>query len=137
MRLIECTAADVPELAAMNKRLIDDEKSSNPMDLEQLRERMRGFLAGEYSAYFFAEGDEHIGYALVRNTAQPLYLRQFYIADAHRRRHCGTQAFRLLLERLGMDTIDVDVLPWNGPGLAFWKSCGFEETCVSMRYKTP
>ena len=135
MKIIKCGMDDVPELALMNKRLIDDEKSDNPMNIEELGERMRGFLGGEYSAYFFDAEGERIGYALVKNTATPLYLRQFFIAERHRRKHYGRQAFRLLMDRLGVDTIDVDVLPWNEAGRSFWKSCGFEEICVSMRYK--
>ena len=134
MEIIKCGMADAPELALLNKRLIEAEKSSNPMSVPELRERMEGFLRGEYSAYFFAVEGEHIGYALVKNTVTPPYLRQFFIAEAHRRRHYGQQAFQLLLDTLQVDAIDIDVLPWNEAGLLFWKSCGFVETCVSMRY---
>ena len=135
MKICECGVEDAPKLAAMNQRLIEDEKSSNPMDLEQLTARMRGFLSTEYRAWFFLEEDRVLGYALVRYTADPLYLRQFYIERAYRRRHYGRQAFQLLLEHLRIDTIDLDVLPWNEAGLAFWKDCGFGETCISMRYQ--
>lgn len=129
-----CTPENVPELAVMNKALIMDERSLNPMTTEELRERMLGFIRGEYAAYLFLLDQETIGYALVKNTSSPLYLRQFYIKDAFRRRHYGKQAFRKLMEHLRADTIDIDVLPWNDAGRAFWKSCGFEETCVSMHF---
>ena len=85
------------------------------------------------NAYFQEDGTT-VGYALVRHTVSPLYLRQFYIDRAYRRRHLGEQAFRALLETLQTDTIDIDVLPWNTAGAAFWKSMGFSETCISMRY---
>ena len=39
--------ADRPALAQMNKRLIDDEGSRNPMSLDQLRQRMAGWPRGE------------------------------------------------------------------------------------------
>ena len=79
MRIEKCTIEDVPVLARMNKCLIEDERSSNPMDLSQLANRMKGFIEGDYDAYFFKDEDVTVGYALVDRTAEPLYLRQFYI----------------------------------------------------------
>ena len=135
MDIIKCGMGDIPRLAIMNKMLIEDEQSDNPMNVEELQDRMTGFLSGDYSAYFFSEQDEIIGYALIRHTSDPVYLRQFYIDRPYRRQHKGRQAFRELMACLNLNTIDVDVLPWNKRGLSFWKSCGFTETCVSMRYK--
>ena len=135
MEIIKCGMEDTPRLAAMNKKLIEDEQSDNAMNIEELQNRMAGFLSGDYSAYFFSEQDEIIGYALIRHTSDPVYLRQFYIDRPYRRQHKGKQAFRELMAHLGLDTVDIDVLPWNERGLSFWKSCGFTETCVSMRYK--
>ena len=139
MQIVKCSLNDIPLLAAMNKCLIEDEQNSNAMNLEELKERMKDFLSTEYSAYFFADdtpeaSDKVIGYALVRNTASPLYLRQFYIKRECRRKHLGSEAFKLLLDYLKVDIIDIDVLPWNKTGMAFWKSLGFAEICVSMRY---
>ena len=133
MILKKCTTDDLPRLAAMNKRLIEDEKSSNPMTLKELEDRMEGFITGEYNAFFFEEEGQIVGYALVRHTSDPLYLRQFYIEREQRRRHYGKQAFKLLMDHLDTDVIDIDVLPWNEAGLCFWKSLGFTETCISMR----
>ena len=134
MKIIQCSTEDAPALAFLNKHLIEDEKSDNPMNLEELENRMKGFLAGEHSAYFFLEDETVIGYALIRQTSSPLYLRQFYIDRPYRHRHCGTHAFRALLAYLQTETIDLDVLPWNEAGRKFWKSLGFTETCISMRY---
>lgn len=135
MRIEKCTMADVPKLALLNKQLIEDEKSDNPMNINELENRMRGFLETEYSAYFFIEDNNIIGYALIKNTSSPLYLRQFLIDRAYRKNHYGTQAFQMLLQHLDIKEIDLDVLPWNKNGLAFWKHCGFSETCIAMRYK--
>ncbi len=134
MKIQICTISDAAKLAEMNKRLIEDEKSDNPMTVPELTARMAGFLNGEYTAYFFIEEKTVVGYALVNNGRSPLYLRQFYIERECRRRHYGKEAFRLLLEHLETDMLDVDVLPWNAPGLAFWRSMGFQETCISMRH---
>ena len=133
MILKKCTTDDLLRLAAMNKRLIEDEKSSNPMTLKELEDRMEGFITGEYNAFFFEEEGQIVGYALVRHTSEPLYLRQFYIEREQRRRHYGKQAFKLLMDHLDTDVIDIDVLPWNESGFSFWKSLGFTETCISMR----
>ena len=38
----------------------------------------------------------------------------------------------VLTQRMHM--IDIDVLPWNKAGYSFWKKCGFDESCISMRY---
>ena len=62
MEIIKCSMEDVSRLAAMNKKLIEDEQSDNAMNIEELQNRMAGFLSGDYSAYFFSEQDEIIGY---------------------------------------------------------------------------
>ena len=135
MQIQKCTLTDVSKLALLNKQLIDDEKSNNPMDICELENRMKGFLHTDYSAYFFIENGQIIGYALIRNSSSPLYLRQFLIERNYRKHHYGTQAFQMLLQYLDIKEIDLEVLPWNKNGLAFWKHCGFEETCIAMRYK--
>ena len=137
MQIVKCTDQDIHTLAVLNKRLIEDEKSDNPMSTEELENRMAAFLTGEYNAYFFKEAEEIVGYALVRHTCSPLYLRQFYIDRAYRRKHNGENAFHALLELLQTDTIDLDVLPWNEVGLQFWKKLGFTPTCISMNYNRP
>ncbi len=55
MMIKKCSLSDVEELAQLNKKLIEDEKSDNRMDSEQLKTRMRDFLEGEYNAYLFIE----------------------------------------------------------------------------------
>ena len=135
MLIIKCTDQDIHTLAVLNKRLIEDEKSVNPMSTEELENRMKTFLANEYNAYFFKEAEEIVGYALVRHSCSPLYLRQFYIDRAYRRKHYGEKAFHKLREFLQADTINIDVLPWNEPGLRFWEKLGFTPTCISMNYK--
>lgn len=108
MQLQKCSIQDAGKLALFNKQLIEDEKGDNPMDLMDLERRMKEFLETEYNAYFFIENSQIIGYA---------------------------QAFHMLLEYLGIKEIELDVLPWNKRGLAFWKQCGFSETCIAMKYK--
>ena len=68
------------------------------LDEEQLRDRMRGFLSGGYSAVFFVAEGMTVGYALINHTVSPLYLRQFFIRREYRRRGFGKQAFEMLLD---------------------------------------
>lgn len=134
MNLKECSAEDAEKLAELNKQLIEDEKSDNKMSLGELQDRMKSFLETDYSAYFFMEDNSIIGYALVNTRAEPLYLRQFFIARNFRRNHKGRQAFELLLNELKTDKIDLEVLSWNEAGLKFWQSCGFAERSRYMRF---
>lgn len=134
MYIRECTIDDAGKLAELNKQLIEDEHSSNPMSTDELQGRMTGFLSTEYSAYYFMEGEDIIGYALVRNNCYPTYLRQFFINRTFRGRHYGTKAFHLLLEHLGVTSIDIEVLTANKSGVLFWESCGFREISRYMRY---
>ena len=135
MLIKECTEQDVSQLALMNKHLIEDEKSNNPMGVAELEGRMREFISGDYNAYFFIEDEIILGYALIKHISNPLYLRQFYIEREFRRKHYGKKAFQKLMEYIQADAIDIDVLPWNERGRLFWKNCGFDDTCISMRYQ--
>ena len=87
MQIQKCTMKDVPKLAQLNKQLIDDEKSDNPMNINELESRMKEFLETDYSAYFFIEDSQIIGYALIRNTSDSIYLRQFLIDRNYRKHH--------------------------------------------------
>ncbi len=131
----KCTLRDVSQLALLNKQLIDGEKSNNSMSIKELEERMQGFLNTEYEAYFFVVQENVVGYALVKKTCNPLYLRQFLIDREYRKQHYGTRAFRSLLEYLNVDKIDIEVLPWNEPGIRFWESLGFCELSRYMRFE--
>jgi len=133
LAIVECTEEDLDLLAALNKQLIEDERHDNPMNVQELKERMRLFLRTEYKAYLFKDRKGVRGYALVNHKRNPLYLRHFFICRDSRRQGLGTAAFRLLLEHLGTGTIDVEVMFANKPGYAFWKSLGFEERSVYLR----
>lgn len=136
MEIKRCALNDVAQLAVLNRQLIEDEQSNNPMTVKELEERMRGFMNSGYDAYFFLVAEAVVGYALVKHTCTPLYLRQFLIVREYRQKHYGTEAFRLLLEYLGVDRMDIEVLPWNERGMRFWESCGFKEISRYMRFKS-
>lgn len=133
IRIKKCTLEDIPKLALLNKQLIDDEKSNNTMSIKELEERMHEFIITEYDAYFFMNQSTVVGYALVKNTCNPLYLRQFLIDRNYRKMHYGTSAFHALMAHLNVKHIDIEVLPWNEPGIRFWESLGFRELSRYMR----
>lgn len=134
MIIKKCTLEDISRLAVMNKQLIEDEKSDNPMSIQELEERMTGFLDTEYDAYFFMVDEDVVGYALVKNSCRPLYLRQFLIDRKYRKHHYGTEAFNSLIQYLEVKSIDIEVLSWNAAGNRFWESCGFKDISRYMRF---
>lgn len=133
MVIKKCTMEDVDQLAKLNKQLIEDERSDNKMTLTELKERMRGFLETDYCAYYFLEGSDILGYALVNMNVNPIYLRQFLIERNYRRNHIGKNAVDLLMQEINADTLDIEVLSWNEAGMKFWESCGFIERSKYMR----
>lgn len=97
------------------------------MTVAQLEERMRRWLAAEYRAVLFEAADGPAGYALFRSDEDGVYLRQFLVQRALRRRGLGRAAVRLLLEEVFPRGVRVwlQVLEQNEGGLAFWRALGF------------
>jgi GNAT superfamily N-acetyltransferase len=119
-----------PLLARMNAELIQDEGHANRMTVAELEPRMRGWLAGEYSAVLFEEDGVPVAYALFRDDeGRGVLLRQFFVARDCRRRGVGRKAFELLVsEVLPSDTrVVVEVLVENARALAFWAAVGFAD----------
>ncbi|MFC0214143.1 GNAT family N-acetyltransferase [Paenibacillus chartarius] len=125
--------AELELLAKLNKQLIEDEKHDNPMNVAQLKDRMRAFISTDYRAYLFEANGETAGYALVNHSRQPLHVRQFFICRECRRNGYGRAAFEKLLEQLHTQHVDIEVMYGNEAGYAFWKSIGFVERSIYMR----
>lgn len=122
------SASDVPALADMNRQLREDEAPlAEPLNVD-FEQRMRGWLAGEYSAVLFEVDGRPVAYALWRdNEGRGIYLRQFFVDRTRRRRGLGRQAIALLVQEVltpGTD-ITLEVLEQNPGGFAFWKALGF------------
>ncbi len=126
---------ELAAVARMNKELLEDEGSRNPMSLDELRERLVRFVDDEgWSVELFTVAGEIVGYITYRyeaNVVSPdgrsLHLRQFYIARHHRRRGLGAAAIALFKRtRLNSgERIHLDVLESNPYGKAFWRRVGF------------
>lgn len=131
----EATKKDAPLLGALNHQLIADEEHRSTMDVPELTERMRGFLAATYRAVLFEDEGEVIAYALYHPFEESdLYLRQFFVARGKRREGLGREAVRLLFEEIFPKEarIVVTALSHNERALAFWSEVGFDEYCISF-----
>lgn len=137
---------DVPALAAMNRQLIEDEVSRNPMTLAELEARMRGWVEGAWTVLLILVAGEVAGYALYQERRDEyfpehveVYLRQFFIRRDRRGRGIGRAALeRILAGWLPAGaTVTVDVLATNPGGLAFWQRVGFAPYCTAMTREVP
>jgi ribosomal protein S18 acetylase RimI-like enzyme len=131
------SAKDVPRLAAMNRRLIQDEGHGNPMTLSQLEARLSGWLSGgSYSAILFHQDGECVAYALLRDTPDYVYLRHFYVERTYRRRGIGREAVGLLVRQIipADRQIRLEVLTHNERALRFWRAVGFADYAITMQF---
>jgi GNAT superfamily N-acetyltransferase len=135
---------DLPLLAQMNKRLIEDEGSRNPISIDQLAERMRGWVLGDWEVKLFARDGNVVGYAVHQTRRDEyfpdhtiVYLRQFYIEREMRGQGLGTAAFRALTsEHFPPDCrVVIDALAMNPRGYDFWRHVGFEPYCTTMHLR--
>jgi GNAT superfamily N-acetyltransferase len=134
---------DVPVLARLNKQLVADEGSRNPMAMPQLEARMTGWLSGgTYTAVLIYWRGEVAGYCLYQqrqDTHFPeqvvLYVRQFCIERSLRRQGIGRTAFERLSAVCFPDdaTLELEVLAHNMAGRAFWASLGFAPVCLTVQ----
>jgi len=123
------TLEDCPRLAEMNRQLIVDEGHRNPMNLSQLEERMRGWLAGEYRAFIGEAAGEPVVYALFREQVTELYLRQLFVARHYRRRGIGREMLQFLRSEVWPRNkrLTVEVLVANGAAMSFWRAVGYRD----------
>jgi len=133
MNYRRAATADAPVLADMNRLLIRDSGHRNPMTLAELEARMTGWLGGEYEAVLFEDAGGAVGYALFRRNPEHIYLRQFFVRAADRRRGIGRAAFEWLRENAWVHRrVRVEVLVGNAAGVAFWRAVGFRDYCLTL-----
>ena len=130
MKLRVAQSADFARIARWNRQLQEDE-GAEVMSPAAIETRLKSWLSDGYQAAIFTL-DYPVGYALYRH-ADPdsegvgIYIRQFYIDRAERRKGYGRAAFRLLSDQLvGERRVILEVLDLNQSGHAFWRSLGFK-----------
>jgi GNAT superfamily N-acetyltransferase len=124
---------DLDLLAEWNHQLIRDEGHRNPMTVPQLAERMKGWLAGEYEAVVFSEAAP-VAYALYRREDGLIHLRQLFVRRDRRRAGVGRTAVGILRREVwpGSVRLTVDVLCGNRGAIAFWRSVGYRDYCLTL-----
>ena len=128
------TDRDLDRLAQWNWELIQDEGHTNYMSLDELRQRMRGWLAAEYQAVIFSLDQEPVAYALYRESEDEVYLRQLFVTRGRRREGVGRKAVELLRTRIWPrdKRLTVEALTANRPAVAFWRSVGFQDYSLKL-----
>ena len=135
MRYRLASAEDGPTLAVLNAQLIQDEGHRNSMTVAQLEDRMRGWLtSGEYQALLWEDHHEVVAYTLFRETADEVYLRQFFVVRHRRREGIGRQALAALCTQVWPrhKRWTVSVLVKNAPVVAFWRAVGYTDYALTL-----
>ena len=106
--------ADVPLLAELNLQFNREEgHASSSSTVKQLEARLQDWLAsGEYAAVLFEYQGQTVAYALYREQASSINLRQFFVLGDRRRHGLGRRALAILFEdywppqkRLSVDSL--------------------------------
>jgi predicted acetyltransferase len=114
--------------------LIRDEGHRNRMTVSELEGRMRGWHSSEYRAVIYEDGGEVIAYALFRERSEEIYLRQLFVVRERRSQGVGRRAVEILRSQVWPKTkrLTVDVLVSNERALAFWRSLGYTDYCLTL-----
>lgn len=134
----EASHTDLELLAEWNHQLIRDEGHRNRMTIDQLAARLSQWLHTGYRAVIFSH-EEPVAYALFKQDESSLYLRQFFVRRDRRRLRIGHRAMELLRQEVWPHDVrlTVDVLCDNEVGLAFWRSVGFRDYCLTLEILPP
>ena len=133
MKIRSADQTDVNTLAVLNKRLIEDEKYPNPMNVEQLAARMSDWLSEEYIGYLATLNDRVVAYCLYRDDGKYYYMRHLYVDRDFRRQRIATQLLDWMYANVWTDKkVRLDVLVHNESAIAFYKKYGFMVRVLRM-----
>ena len=136
MKMEYCFANDddLDLLAKWNHQLIQDESHRNPMTMPELRERMKEWLSGEYKAVIFHSNAEAVAYALYKENATEIYLRQLFVRPDCRQQGVGRGAMDILRNAVWPrhKRLTVEVLSGNAAAVAFWRSIGYRDYSLTL-----
>jgi predicted acetyltransferase len=134
MNFRRATSHDCALLAELNRQLIRDEGHRNKMTVPELEQRMKDWLASEYAAVIFEIGGEIVAYALYRERAEEIYLRQLFVTRNQRQQGIGRKAIEILRSKIWPKNkrLTVEVLVSNASGVAFWRAVGYKDYSLSL-----
>lgn len=136
LAFVPAAADDVDLLAELNQGLARDEGSDiAEAGFAAFRDRMAGFLAGDYEGTIFRDGERVAGYALYRREDELYYLRQFYICPEFRGQGLGRACFERLRREVFPPELELSlsVLATNPNGAAFWAALGLKPHHTNLR----
>ena len=128
------TAGDCALLAKLNHQLIRDEGHRNKMAVSRLEQRMRAWLASEYTGVLFEQGGAVVAYVLYAEQPEEIYLRQLFVVRDRRRQHIGRQAIEVLRTQIWPPDkrLTVEALVHNTAGIAFWRAVGYQDYSLKL-----
>ena len=126
MRFLQIESSRASELAVLNKQLIEDEGSDNPMNMDKLTERMATWLDNEYGCYAIEREEVLVAYCLYRDDGEHYYIRQLFTVREQRRKGLGRALLDFVEQALPDDKpIRLEVLSHNVDALKFYEAYGF------------
>ena len=126
MEIARAELNDAEVLAGLNQHLLEDEGHPNPMNIDQLAQRMKEWLETDYNCYTVKQNGCIVAYCLYRDDSGYYHMRQLYVDTSHRRRGIATQLLDWLYENVWTDKkVRLDVLAHNRDAVAFYKRYGF------------
>lgn len=133
MKIAKADRSHVQKLAQMNKYLIEDEGHPNPMNVQELAERMAGWLQGAYTCYVCTQDRETVAYCLFRDDGEYYYMRHLFVERAHRRKGIATALLDWMYQNVWTDKkVQLEVLAHNEEAIAFYEAYGFRISCLTM-----
>ena len=126
-------------LAELNHQLVRDEGHRNPMTVPELEQRMRGWLAAEYTVMIFEEGGVVVAYALYCEQPDEIYLRQLFVVRDRRRLGIGRRAVEILRSQIWPKhkRLTVGVLVGNTAAITFWRAVGYVDYALTLEIMPP
>ena len=103
------------------------------MNIDQLADRMTGWLENEYICYLAKDAEKIFAYCLYRDDGEYYYLRQFFVERQHRRKGIATQILDWMYSNISRNKkVRVDVLSHNQEAIAFYEKYSFRVGCLRM-----
>ena len=134
MNFRTANANDCALLAELNHQLIRDEGHRNKMTVPELEQRLKDWLASEYTGVVFERDGQIVAYALYREQPREIYLRQLFVVRNQRRQGIGREAVNILRSKIWPKDkrLTVEVLVQNETAIAFWRAVGYKDYCLTL-----
>ncbi|WP_108125183.1 GNAT family N-acetyltransferase [Saccharospirillum mangrovi] len=125
------------QLAVLNQALIQEEGSDTRLSLDELSQRMRGWLAGYYQVVAAKDSNRLLGYCLFAVETNRVYVRQLYVVESARLSGYG----KALLAWVEANTpeqlpLHLKVLSGNHRVLGFYQKLGYQIHAHELRKRT-